>query len=163
MFNPQRLIADLDAVYIQFPDLAEDEALRDHVLAHGTDFESAIKTCLRHMLEAEGLEKGLDHLISTFNQRKARLSRKQHAMRALIQKIMEHAQTTKYTLPEATLSLSQRPSHVIITDEAMLPDDFVRTKTEPNKTDIKIALLNGLEVPGAVLSNGGVGLTIRCK
>jgi hypothetical protein len=163
MFNPQRLIADLDAVYIQFPDLAEDEALRDHVLAHGTDFESAIKTCLRHMLEAEGLEVGLNHLISTFNQRKARLVRKQDAMRALIQKIMEHAQTTKYTLPEATLSLSQRPSHVIITDETILPDDFVRTKTEPDKTKIKSALLEGKTVEGACLSNGVISLTVRTK
>jgi hypothetical protein len=163
MFNPAQLIRDLDAVFLAFPDLAEDDDLREYVIACGTDFVPAVKACLSQMFEAEGMEKGLDHLIGKFAERKARAVRRQDAMRALIQKIMEHAQTTKYTLPEATLSLAQRRPHVIVTDEAAIPEIYVKYKREPKKSEIGIALLEGKEVPGAVLSNGGVGLTVRTK
>jgi hypothetical protein len=163
VLNPSRVIADIDAVFLQFPDIAEDTELKGYVLAHGTDFETLIKFCLDQMQEAGEMIEGIRIRVNTLAERCDRFRRKQEVMRALIQKVMEHAGTNKWTLPEATLSLGKRPQQVIITDEAQIPETYKRMKWEPNKAEIKHDLLRGQEIPGAVLSNGGVGLTVRCK
>lgn len=50
------------------------------------------------------------------------------------------------------VSVSYRKTvQVEIADEAMIPDEFKRVKVEPNKTDIKLAIRGGREVPGASL------------
>jgi hypothetical protein len=49
---------------------------------------------------------------------------------------------------------------VQITDEDAIPDAYCRIKREPSKTLIKEALLDGEEVPGAVLDNGGETIRI---
>jgi hypothetical protein len=163
MFNPQRLIADIDAVFLQFPDLAEDEELKRYVIEHGTDFKPALEACLAAMREAESLAEGIYGRIKTLDDRANRMERKADAMRALMQKILEHAQASKFVLPEATLSLRQIPPSVVIADEAQIPVDYLRIKSEPDKTAIKKALLDGVEVPGACLSNGGISLSVRTK
>lgn len=51
-----------------------------------------------------------------------------------------------------TSSISARFSQaVVVVDEARLPDEFVRTKREANKTEIGAALKGGHDVPGAQL------------
>jgi hypothetical protein len=163
VLNPQRVIADIDAVFLQFPDIAEDTELKGYVIEHGTDFKMLVEFCLDQMREAETLKDAVDLRRSVLFERSTRLLRKVDAMRVLIQKIMEHAQVSKWTLPEATLSLNQRPVQVVIIEEKDIPDDFCRFKREPDKTALKKALLDGGSVPGCTLSNGGVSLTVRTK
>jgi len=73
---------------------------------------------------------------------------------------MEIAEIRKVELPVATLSIGNKAASVIITDETLLPDNLVRIKREPNKTEIKKALEAG-PVAGAMLSNGGTTLMVR--
>jgi hypothetical protein len=52
---------------------------------------------------------------------------------------------------------------VIVTDEAVLPDNCVRIVREPNRTAIKEHLARGEPVPGAELSNAEPSLAVIRK
>jgi hypothetical protein len=163
MFDTRNLLLMLDSLFVEWPELADDDQLKRHVLDNGTDFLPALKVAFEEMYEAELLSDAIKNRMGELSQRKARCDRKSDAMRSLMQKLMEHAREHKVVLTEATLSLAQRPSQIVITDETILPPEFVRTKTEPDKTKIKSALLEGKTVEGACLSNGGISLTVRTK
>lgn len=45
----------------------------------------------------------------------------------------------------------RKVAQVEIADEAAIPEEFKRVKIEPNKVDIKLAIRQGKEVPGASL------------
>jgi hypothetical protein len=162
-FNPQILTQFLDGLFLCWPELAEDAELRQRVVYQGTDFLKAVTACLNEMNEADSMIEGIAWRRKNLDARMGRLERKSDAMRDLIQKLMEYAQEKKVVLPEATLSLSQKPAFVMILDETQIPSNLFRIKKEPDKARIKEFLLHGQEIPGATLSNGGVGLTIRCK
>lgn len=65
----------------------------------------------------------------------------------LLQSVVAHGQ-----IKTALVTISTRKSKsVSITDEAVIPAEFLRVKTEPNKTAIKEAIENGMEVDGALI------------
>lgn len=53
------------------------------------------------------------------------------------------------------------PKSVVILDEKLLKDEFIRIKREPDKIAIKKAIDDGKTVDGAQLSNGGETLVIK--
>lgn len=65
----------------------------------------------------------------------------------LLQSVVAHGQ-----IKTALVTISSRKSKsVSITDESLLKEEFLRIKTEPNKTAIKEALEAGQEVHGALI------------
>jgi hypothetical protein len=65
----------------------------------------------------------------------------------LLQSVVAHGQ-----IKTALVTISSRKSKsVSITDESLLKAEFMRIKTEPNKTAIKEALESGQEVQGALI------------
>jgi len=65
----------------------------------------------------------------------------------LLQSVIAHGQ-----IKTALVTISSRKSKsVSITDEAVIPAEFLRIKTEPNKTAIKEAIESGQEVQGALI------------
>ena len=65
----------------------------------------------------------------------------------LLQSVVAHGQ-----IKTALVTISSRKSKsVSITDESLLGAEFMRIKTEPNKTAIKEALEAGQEVQGALI------------
>ena len=65
----------------------------------------------------------------------------------LLQSVVAHGQ-----IKTALVTISTRKSKsVSITDESLLGAEFLRIKTEPNKTAIKEALESGQEVQGALI------------
>ena len=65
----------------------------------------------------------------------------------LLQSVVAHGQ-----IKTALVTISTRKSKsVSITDESLLGPEFMRIKTEPNKTAIKEALEAGQEVQGALI------------
>ena len=65
----------------------------------------------------------------------------------LLQSVVAHGQ-----IKTALVTISSRKSKsVSITDESLLGAEFLRIKTEPNKTAIKEALESGQEVQGALI------------
>jgi len=76
---------------------------------------------------------------------------------------MEASGIKKIECPLFSISLAKGQEVVSITDENLLPDEYVRVKTEisPNKIALKNALKDGKEVPGAELVTGKTSLRIK--
>jgi hypothetical protein len=84
-------------------------------------------------------------------------------MRALAHKVMDWAGVRKIELLQATLSIRAGVPRVIVTDEAALPDQYVRIKREADRPIIKEHIQQGISVPGAEISNSEPVLSIRVK
>lgn len=161
--NAIQIEREITALLSDFPELAEDEALRADVIEGQTGATAVLSRVVNRMHEAEMMAAAVAKRISDLQTRLSFFERIAVAMRALAMRIMEAANLRRMMLPEATLSIRVTPPAVIISDESQIPAEFVRTKTIPDRARIKEALQSGAHVPGAALSNGGASLSVRIK
>ena len=139
----------------------DDEALCD-TLEGMSSFPDLAAATIRSALEDEAFAEGLGNLIAQMQARKQRLEARSKAKRELVERAMILADQYKLPFPDMTLSLVRRPAFVQVTDKDLVPAEFFSTpKPEIRTSKIKAALDKGQDVPGAHLSNGGIGLTIR--
>lgn len=137
----------------------DDQTLAD-TLEGCTDFREVI-AAMAEQAERDALMADLlKQRIKDLTARKSRYQAREETVRREIQRGMEETGERKIELPECTLSLRSVPPSVIITDESLLPDDFCTIVRKPDRKSIKAALEDG-EVPGAMLSNGGVTLAVK--
>ena len=66
-------------------------------------------------------------------------------------------------MPDFTASLRAIQPHVILTDEAAIPSDYIEMRPHIQRQKISDTLKAGREVPGATLSNAEMGLTVRTR
>jgi hypothetical protein len=92
-----------------------------------------------------------------------RQERNAEKLQSYVIRCMEQAGLKKLDANLGTLSLRNRPNSVVITDESVLPAQFVRLvqTTAPDKKALKEALESGAEIPGADLAIGGHYLVVR--
>jgi hypothetical protein len=145
------------------PELEEDEQLRSDMVEGTTDAFELLTTIEMKRREAEKMCDAIDDLTSSLRLRQMRFQRREENMRKLMFQIMETAKIQKAELAPATLSIRNSTPHVIITDESLLGDQYWRIKREPDKTKLKLDLLDDITVPGAELSNAEPILAIRTK
>lgn len=160
VFRVVREISDLIAVY---PELEEDETLRADTLEGATDINAILGKLVQEREAAYGMADGIKVPVDDLRQRKARLERRGDGYGEAIEKIMNAAGLSKVTLPNATLSITNAAPPVTISDEAAIPDRFIRTKREIDKTAINAAVKAGEEIPGVVIGNASTRLTVRVK
>lgn len=153
-----------DRVLSQYPDLeADEEALFDTVDGE-VDLDRAIERVLRSRAEDLGFVAVLKGRIADMKARLDRFERRAEAKKDLVRMAMElTGRTRTLRLAEFTVTPGVSPQAVVVTDEALLPAEYVRTTTAPDKVAIRTALMAKTEVPGATLSNGGPTLTVRSK
>lgn len=151
----------IQALMNEFPEMMDDEDLKVDMLQGSTDFYELVEKINANLMENTALLTGLIQMMDHLKKRREMLGNRIDFQRALIKRLMEAANQRSIDLPAAKISLGKSPAKVLITDETAIPEEFVRIKREPNKTAIKEALVEGKDVPGAVLSNGGTSLTIR--
>lgn len=140
----------------------EDETIRA-LIADATCFEEMLQIALNELCDTQSIIEAISIRQKALQERKSRIQAREDRMREFIAELLNRANVRKVELGEATLSLGNAPQSVRITDEAALAPQFIRTKTEPDRTAIKDALKRGEAVAGAELSNGGEILTIRRK
>lgn len=156
----QRIAALMD----EYPELAQDETLRADMLDGSTDIEAILRRLLFSAMEAKSMAFALKVRIDDLCARKARFDRQEEAFRSLIQSVLDQAQLPKYTLPEATLSISRRPPAPVITNEDALPHELCQWNRSPDMEKITAAVGNGGAMPpGVSMSNGKSVLTIRSR
>src|SRR4051812_22647834 len=126
-----------------------------------TNLHEAVCVVAEEILEDEVLLVGLEVTIKALVDRKSRVEKSIEDRRGIILMAMDRAGIPTIRSPTCTLSVRDVPAKVIVTDEAQIPATYF-TKPEPklDKRAIGEALKSG-PVPGAELSNGGVGLTLR--
>jgi hypothetical protein len=144
----------------RYPELKEDEELKEDMLEGSTDFRETMERLLRKTQDSIYLAKACQEAERDIHHRRARFEKRVEFGRELMKRLMEAANIRKLEFPTATLSLMNTPPQVVVTNEDELPEEFFRIKKEPNKTLIKQAL-EKTDVRGATLSNGGTSIVIR--
>ncbi len=161
--DPLLVRMQIEKFLADHPILADDEMLRADMLEGSTSLHEAAREMVRKIGERQALIAGLEIWMDTLTQRINRLGLGVDGARRILFLLMQSAGLRHLQLPEATLSIRSGSPKVIITDEAVLPDAFVRIKREPDKARIKVALQDGTQVPGATLSNAEEYITVRTK
>ena len=159
----QYLKSRIEALQIEYPELADDDDLRADVFAGETALPEVLAKLVNTTLEAETMSDAIKGRATELAARKARFDRKANASRGLILDLMERANFPKLQLTEATLSVRQIAPSPIVIDEAALPDNCVRIERKPDMKAIKAEIEGGREVQGVAMSNGKASLTIRTK
>jgi hypothetical protein len=157
------IVRHLDWLMAAYPELADDEILRRDMIEGETDMVTFLRILEDKRREAAAMTSAIELRMDELQSRCARFARRDEAIRAMMLKLLQHAQLQKMELPEATLSIRTAPARVIIHDEADLPEEYWRIKKEPDKAKIKDALASAAVVPGASLSNSPDTLAIRVK
>lgn len=95
-------------------------------------------------------------------ERRKALENKADKMRDYLKQNMERCGITNIKALDGSFSatLTKPRASVVIDNDRALPGDLVKTKTEPDKAAIKVALESGREVEGAHLEYNA-GLQIR--
>ncbi len=161
--DPAIVRMQIEQLLRDYPELAEDDTAIELALESETDAVEFLRALERVRRQAVALAKANELVIDDLKERIGRFERRDEALRRLMFQILQAANLRKLELPEATLSIRAGSPKVIVTDEAALPETFVRIKREPDKARIKVALQDGIEVAGALLSNADEILAIRTK
>lgn len=145
-------------------DLASDEAALAEMLGPETgDVMDILQRLLRGAMHAKDMAEAAGDRIEEIQARRDRYRRRADTMRGVAFSIMDAIGERKIELPDVTATIAAGRQSVVITDEAAIPDQFVRTKREPDKAALLAALKVGYEIPGAVLANGIDTLQLRTK
>lgn len=140
--------------------LDDDERLYLDTLEGETDLFEWVRRLLGKIEEDEGNVLALKEQIGDRTVRKSRAEHRIETTREALKALLESAKLDKLTLPEATLSVRDVAPKIIVTDEAAVPDEYVRITRKPDMAAIKAATES---VPGTSTDNGGTSLTIRRK
>lgn len=161
--NVHFLNQQIDALLLEYPELADDDDFRRDVFEGQTSIDYVLAKLVETSLEAAAMADAVKFRKTALAERQSRFERKDEATRKLILSVMERAELPKIQLTEATLSMRQLPPSPIVTDADALPDNCVRIERKPDMKAIKAAMEGGGELPGVTLSNGRPSLTIRTK
>jgi hypothetical protein len=143
------------------PDMETDEQLFTDQIDGSTDILDQLRAIIRHGVEAELFADALDRHMKVLEQRRSRFEARGDACRSAVRDAMETLGLKSLLAPDFTVSIVPGRPRVVVRDVALLPERFVRTKSEPNLMAIAAALKEGAEVPGASFSNTAPIITIR--
>ncbi len=145
-----------------FPD-ADEETLMD-TLEGMTSLTDSLAELLRSSQEDQSLASALRSRMSDMQERCTRFEERARKKRELVCTVMEEAELKKLTEPDFTVSLRPSRAPLMIIDEAAIPGDYWRP--QPAKLDrmgLISALSNGRDIPGAVLGNPPMTISVRTK
>ncbi len=151
----ERLAAD-------FPDV-DEECLHD-TLEGLTTLTDMLAEVLRSCLEDQNLASALRARMADMQDRLSRFEERARKKRELVTSVMEQAGLKKLTEPDFTVSLRPSRPPLTIIDEEAIPGDYWRP--QPAKLDrmgLISVLSNGQDVPGAVLGNPPMTISVRTK
>lgn len=153
----------VNALLVDYPELAEDEALRADMLEGSTDLHRVISRALRIQTDARAMLTGLKVVKDDLMQRRERLVRREQAMSIMIKGLMDAAGLPSLTLPEATLTISKGRESVEVTDIDALPQGYFATERKADKDALYKSLKAGSEIPGAMIVRATPSLVVRTK
>lgn len=161
--DAEQVSRHIENLILRFPELADDEALREDMISGETDLDKVVERALDHMAEADMMVSAIKERCSVQQERQQRYQNRSDAMRSLIKDLMETANLRSLPLPEATVSLANGRQTVVITSVDELPQGYVAYEPKPDKKAIGDALKAGEDIPGAMLQTGDTSLTVRRK
>jgi len=151
----------IKTLFAEHPELKDDEQLLLDTIEGSTDFQAVVQKVYNYIVEAEMMAAAIHSRIVKLSDRQKRVAHNGEVGRALLHTLLTEAGVKKIDVVEATIFVGNKPRSVIITDDNLIPDEFIRIKREPDKKAIKAALEDSKTVNGATLSNGGTTIIIR--
>lgn len=149
-------VADIRALLgTDDPDLLHD------VIEGQTDLFEIVDWLLGRLADEEGLEEAIAARVKALGERKAACGNRQDRLRSALLLCMGASGQKSLRRPEATLSVSMKGPGIAHVDESLLPDAYWKTERKVSRSAISDALKAGVEVPGVMLSNGGIALSVR--
>ena len=148
------------------PEMATDESLLADILGSDPDTCDAMDVLhrvLRAAVHAKDMAEAADARAKVITERRDRYKRRAEMLRGIGFAAMDALGTARVELPDLTASVATGRPSVVVTDEAAVPDTFIRMTRAPDKTLIAAALKAGETVPGAEMSNAMPVLSIRSK
>lgn len=146
-----------------YPELSpEDETLLG-TLEGESNIDNMIASVVRSIIEDELFVEALSQRTKDMRARQERLGKRAQTKRQLVASVMAEIGMKKLVTDDLTISQGFTRPSVVITDETLVPLQFVNSKIviNPDKTKIKDALDTGVTVPGATLSNPQPMITVR--
>jgi hypothetical protein len=146
----------------EFPD-ADEETLHD-TLEGLSNLPEMLAEVLRSMLDDHAMVSALKARIGDMQTRAGRIEERARKKRELVVSVMERADLRKLTEPDFTVSLRPSRPPLVVTEEEIIPADFWRA--QPAKLDrqgLIAKLVAGREVPGALLGNAPMTISVRTK
>jgi len=160
---------EISEQYKQIQALAESDdnnmvdAIANTIEGIEADFSDKAQAVVATAINIESILPGIDEQIKRLQEKKRLIIARADRLRSYLRSNMDATGINKIECPLFIITLSQPTSIVEITDEASIPDDYIVVKTEvkPDKAMIAKALKDGVEIPGARLSDGMRRLIIR--
>jgi hypothetical protein len=141
----------------------DEDTLRD-TLEGVSNLPEALAEVVRTYLDDLAIAAALGLRISEMQERLHRIEARAEKKRAIITSVMERAEIKKLAEPDFTASLRAVPPGLMVQDERAIPDGFWKPQAPKlDKRAVIAALGAGQTVPGALLGNGSVTLTVRTK
>ena len=145
--------------------IADDERLMLDLIdgeAEGDPF-AVIDRLVAAAVEAADLAELANVRATELAERKARFSRRNERLRGVVLDMLEALGVTRLERAQYTASIGNGPAKVIVAEDAVLTDEYVRITRTPNKTAIGDALKTGEIIEGAVMSNPQPRLTLKTR
>lgn len=138
-------------------------AVRDTMQAIGGEFEDKGKALATVVLNMDSDVDALDAEIKRLTERKKAIQNRQESMKEYLRENMEAAGIKKISCSLFSISCVDGRQIAVIDDEARIPDDYMRVKTEcaPDKAAIAAALKDGIDVPGTHLERARSSIRIK--
>ncbi len=146
----------------QFPE-ADEETLLD-TLEGMTELHEIIATVTRARLDDLTLAGALKSRIADMQERLSRIEHRAETMKEAVVTVMDRAGIKKITQADFTLTLRPTNPPLEITNEALIPEEFWKHPSPRlDRAGLISALKDGNSVPGAVLGNGGLTISVRSR
>lgn len=151
----------IERLKLLYPEMSEDAELLADMLEGATEFREVMTRLVKSERDTKAIMAAIKAQEDELTMRRARYEMRGIAARKMMHSLMEVADVRRLELPTATVSIAAGRKSCIVTNEAQLPERFVKVERMPKKADITKALLAGEDVPGAALSNGPETLMVR--
>jgi hypothetical protein len=125
------------------------------------DYNSLIRWAIIKRNEHLSNALGCDVLVKKYTYKKKSHENKAENIKGLIEWIMDAANELKFTCDVGSVSFRENPPKPYITDESILPKDYINTVNTVNKSKINEDIKAGLTIEGVSIDNGSRSLTIR--
>ena len=146
----------------EFPE-AEEETLLD-TLEGMTRLTDMLAEVLRSCLEDQSFAAALKARVADMQARLGRFEERGRKKRELVGAVMEDAGLKKLVEPDFTVSLRPARAPLVIIDEESVPRDFWKPQAAKlDRQGLIAALGAGRDIPGALLGNPAMTLSVRTK
>ena len=146
----------------EFPD-ADEETLRD-TLEGLSNLPDMLAEVLRSQLDDQALVAALKVRIGDMQARAGRIEERARKKRELVCSVMERADLKKVAEPDLTLSLRSARPPLAVVDEDLVPEAFWKPQSPKlDRQGLIAALSAGRDVPGAILGNAPMTVSVRTK